>query len=368
MTLKIAIIGAGAMLKYQAKGFQLAGAEMTCIADPNARIAKRAAEAYCIPSVFESAEEMFTTSLNQFDAVSILTPPVHHKHLAILALRSGKHVFCEKPPAMNAIEVAEMIGAAEKSNQRLMFDFNNRFRPESQEVISRIQAGFFGRINSAQAIWVRRSGIPAAGSWFTNRAISGGGALIDLLHMIDLALYFMGYPDPRYVLSQSFTDFMDDPTRRGSYGIANANDLADVESSTHAIITFETGQVLHCRCSWAEMVKEERCFVSFQGQKSGAKVSRLYLNHVGDTITGTCEIYTQQNGESVNESPVVPFDGTMGRVAAARNFVESILGKDKPLVEPIEAYKLMRIIDAIYLSAREKRPVKIDHQIRKDTE
>jgi predicted dehydrogenase len=368
MTLKIAIIGAGAMLKYQAKGFQLAGAEMNCIADPNAQIAKQAAEAYGIPSVFESAEEMIATASNRFDAVSILTPPAYHKHLTVLALGSGKHVFCEKPPAMNAAEVSTMIEAAKKLNRHLMFDFNNRFRPESQEIIRRVRADFFGRINSAQAIWVRRSGIPAAGSWFTNRAISGGGALIDLLHMIDLSLYFMGYPDPRYVLSQSFTDFMDDPTRRSAYGVANGNDVVDVESATHAIITFETGQILHCRCSWAEMVKEERCFVSFQGQKAGAEVSRLYRHNGGETVTGTYEIYSQQNGESVDERPEVPFDGTMGRVAAARNFVEATLDKAEPLVDSSEAYKLMRIIDAIYLSAREKRPVKIDRQIGKETE
>lgn len=156
MTLKIAIIGAGVMLKYQTKGFYLADANITCIADTNPAVAHKAAATYGIPHVFESAEEMLAKASDQIDAVSILTPPVSHRSLAVLALRSGKHVFCEKPPAMNAAEVLAMVEIAKKSNLHLMFDFNNRARPESLEVIRRVKDGFFGRINSAQAVWVRR--------------------------------------------------------------------------------------------------------------------------------------------------------------------------------------------------------------------
>lgn len=177
MTLRIAIIGAGVMLKYQAKGFRLADARVTCIADTDIAVANKAAAVYGIPRVFKSAEEMLIKASDQIDAVSILAPPVHHKSLAVLALEHGKHVFCEKPPAMNATEVLTMIKMAKKSNRHLTFDFNNRLRPESLEIIRRLRDDFFGRINSAQAVWVRRSGIPVSGSWFTNRSIAGGGAL-----------------------------------------------------------------------------------------------------------------------------------------------------------------------------------------------
>jgi len=360
MRLRIAVIGAGAMLKYQAEGFRLTEAEITCIADTNLTAARKAAATYRIPLVFESAEEMFTKVSDQIDAVSILTPPAYHKSLAILALKSGKHVFCEKPPAMNASETLAMVAAAKKFDRYLMFNFNNRFRPESGEVMCRIQNNFFGRINSAQAVWRRRSGIPVAGSWFTNRRISGGGALIDLLHIIDLALYFMSYPEPQYVLGQVYMDFMDDPTRKGLYGISNGNNIVNVESAAHAIITFKTKQVLHIHCSWAEMVKEEQCFVAIQGQKAGAKVSRLFQQYTDKTITDTCEIYSQENGTPVNQNIEVPYDSTMGRVAATVNFVETILEKNNPLSNSLEAYKLMRIIDSIYLSAKKKRPVRIN--------
>ena len=104
----------------------------------------------------------------------------------IQALEAGKHVFCEKPPAMHAAEVHEMIAARDKAGKHLMFNFNNRARPESYAMMEYISQGVVGTINSCQAKWIRRTGIPGFGGWFTTKAMAGGGATIDLLHMIDL--------------------------------------------------------------------------------------------------------------------------------------------------------------------------------------
>ena len=78
-----------------------------------------------------------------------------------------------------------MIEAAKSSGKELMFNFNNRARPESYAIMEKINAGEIGTINSAQAKWCRRTGIPGFGGWFTTKALSGGGPLIDLLHMLD---------------------------------------------------------------------------------------------------------------------------------------------------------------------------------------
>jgi predicted dehydrogenase len=85
-----------------------------------------------------------------------------------------------------------------------MFNFNNRARPESYAMMEYINQGVVGTINSCQAKWIRRTGIPGFGGWFTTKALSGGGPLIDLLHMVDLGLYFMGYPEPAHVLARTF--------------------------------------------------------------------------------------------------------------------------------------------------------------------
>ena len=63
------------------------------------------------------------------DAVSVITPNKFHCPLVLQALAAGKHVFCEKPPALNAKETQRMVAAAKRADRTLMFNFNNRARP-----------------------------------------------------------------------------------------------------------------------------------------------------------------------------------------------------------------------------------------------
>jgi predicted dehydrogenase len=360
MTIKVGIIGAGGMLQYHAAGFQKAGAKIIAIADRHTAAAQKAAEKYKVPNVFESDEAMLAGCL-ELDAVSIIVPNKLHAPLAIQCLKAGKHVFCEKPPALSAREVNEIIAAAKSSGKKVMFNFNNRARPESAAMMKLINNGEVGKINSAQAKWIRRTGIPGFGGWFTTKELSGGGPLIDLLHMVDLAMYFMGYPEPTHVLGQTFNDFIQDKSFKGPWGIADVvGGVTDVENAAHGFITFKSGQVLTLQVSWAEMVKREEVSVVFQGTKAGGKVERLFgSDGLDDTAIDTCELYVQENGKSVNRIIKTPECLDMGRSDSAANFIEAIEGKAAPLNTPEQALRLMQVIDAIYASAKTGRPVSI---------
>lgn len=360
MTIKVGIVGAGRMAKYHIEGFRAAGAEIVAVADLNIDVARGLTAKEDIPETYKSLTEIIERS--NVDAVSIITPNKFHKTLAIEALSAGKHVFCEKPPALDADETTEMKAACEAANKILMFDFNNRARPESYAMMKYIEDGNIGKINSAQAVWTRRTGIPGFGSWFTNKALSGGGPVIDLLHMIDLALYFMQYPEPTYVMAQTFSDFINDKNFKGPWKISDvAGGITDVETACTGFVMFKDGQVLSLRNSWAEMIKREEVSVTFQGTKAGGMVQRLFgIDGMDDTSIDKCELYVQENGKSVNKSIVVEKDETMGRVRAASNFIKSITGEETPLNNIDQAVKLMKIIDAIYKSAKTGAPVKID--------
>ena len=360
MTTKVGIIGAGGMLQYHAAGFQKAGAKIIAIADRHTAAAQKAAEKYQVAHVFESVEAMLA-GCPELDAVSIIVPNKLHAPLAIQCLKAGKHVFCEKPPALSAREVNEIIAAAQSSGKKVMFNFNNRARPESAAMMKLINEGSVGRINSAQAKWIRRTGIPGFGGWFTTKELSGGGPLIDLLHMVDLAMYFMGYPEPAHVLGQTFNDFIQDKSFKGPWGIADVvGGVTDVENAAHGFITFKSGQVLTLQVSWAEMVKREEVSVVFQGTKAGGKVERLFgSDGLDDTAIDTCELYVQENGKSVNRIIKTPECLDMGRSDSAANFIQAIEGKATPLNTPEQALRLMQVIDAIYASAQTGRPVSI---------
>ncbi|WP_404421024.1 Gfo/Idh/MocA family protein [Nibricoccus sp. IMCC34717] len=359
MSKKIGIIGAGGMMKYHAAGFRAAGAEVVAVADMNAAAAAAAAAREKIPQHFGSVAELL--KVPGLDAVSIIVPNKYHAPLALEALRAGKHVFCEKPPALTASEAQEMADTAKKAGLTLMFNFNNRARPEAYAMKQYIDQGAIGRINSCQTKWIRRAGIPGFGGWFTTKDLSGGGPLIDLLHMIDLGLFFMGYPEPAQVLANTYTDHISDPSFKGPWGIPdNLQGKTDVEAAAHGFVTFKTGQSMSFSTSWAEMNKREEVSVVFQGQKAGGMVQRLFgIDGLDETAQDACELYTLENGRQVNRQVIVPRDESMGRNRSASNFVNVLEGREAPLNTPDQAVALMKIIGAAYESARTGKAVSL---------
>lgn len=357
--MKIGIIGAGGMANYHIPGFRAAGADVVAVADVNIEAATRTAAKHNVPRVYNSVARML--SREPLDAVSIITPNKFHKPLVLQALAAKKHVFCEKPPALHADEVVAMARTAAKARRQLMFNFNNRARPEAMAMMEYIRQGAVGQINSAQALWIRRTGIPGFGGWFTTKKLSGGGPVIDLLHMIDLALYFMDYPQPDWVLARTYDTFIKDKSFKGPWGLPDvAKGVTDVEAAAHGLVTFKSGQVLFLRNSWAEMNHREEVSVTFQGTRAGGLVRRLFgRDGLDETSEDTCQLYTQEHGHSVNRDIVVPCDPSMGRIGSASNFVRAITKREAPLNTPDQAIKLMKIIDAIYASAKSGKPVKV---------
>ena len=360
LPVRVGLIGAGKMAEYHVAGFQKAGAQVVAIADPDPDAAERAAAKFDVMQVYETADEMLART--KMDAVSVITPNKYHCALVLQALKAGKHVFCEKPPALNAKEAVMMAKAAKNTRRTLMFDFNNRARPEAMAMKTAIARGDAGRINSAQAQWVRRTGIPGFGGWFTTKAISGGGPVIDLLQMIDLALHFMGYPEQKNVLATKFRDFIGDKRFKGPWGIPDkTGGVCDVEAAAQGFVTFKNGSSLFLRTSWAEMNKREEVSVTFQGTKAGGLVRRLFgKDGIDSTAEDACEMYFQSaTGANVDKVIACSTDETMGRVRAAENFIYTLQKKEKPLNTPDEAVKLMKIIDAIYASAKTGTAVRI---------
>jgi predicted dehydrogenase len=179
--------------------------------------------------------------------------------------------------------------------------------------------------------------------------------------MVDLAMYFMGFPEPAHALGQTFDDFIDDKSFKGPWGIPDQIDgTTDVEAAAHGFVTFKTGQVLSLQVSWAEMVKREEVSVVFQGTQAGGKVERLFgTDGVDATAIDTCELYTQENGQSVDTTIEVEACEDMGRERSAANFIRAIEGTEEPLNTPLQALRLMQTIDAIYESALSGKPVSV---------
>jgi predicted dehydrogenase len=360
------VIGAGNISSYHVCGYMKAGVKIAAIVDINVKLAKSLAEKYGIEKIFEHYEDMLN-ECPEINLLSICLPNFLHAETTIRCLNAGRNVLCEKPPALNADQTMKMKEAAERAGKVLMFGFNNRARADVQALMKHIKRDELGKINSAQAIWTRRRAIPGFGSWFMKKKLSGGGAVIDLIHVLDLTLYFMGYPHPEWVLAKTFNNFASDPAFQAPWSAPNwEGGSVDVETAAHALITFKTGQVLYLRNSWADMVKfAEDISVDLQGTKAGLKVSMQIETYGGKTESSEmdalnkCEIYTMENGHPVDKTVKVDLDPDMGRERSLMNFVNVVAGKEKSLNDPAEAVILMKIIDALYKSAETNAPIKI---------
>ena len=115
--------------------------------------------------------------------------------LTIAALRAGKHVFCEKPPAFNAGQVREIMQAERESGKVLMYGFNHRHHGGVKKMKDIIGSGAYGRV-----LWMRgRYGKSVdenyLQTWRADAARAGGGILLDQgIHMLDLFLHIGGVP------------------------------------------------------------------------------------------------------------------------------------------------------------------------------
>ena len=107
------------------------------------------------------------------DCVDVCTPNYLHSIIAVAALKSGKHVFTEKPDAINVEEAEKMKRAAEESGKVLMVMRNNRHVNTSQYLKKYIADGKAGELYAGRCGWIRRRGIPGKGGWFTTKAQSG---------------------------------------------------------------------------------------------------------------------------------------------------------------------------------------------------
>jgi predicted dehydrogenase len=108
------------------------------------------------------------------------------------------------------------------------------------------------------------------------------------------------------------------------------------------------------------MIHREEVSVVFQGSKAGGKVERLFgTDGLDETAIDTCELYVQENGNSVNRTIIAEACEDMGRIRSAENFIRTINDEEKPLNTPDQALGLMKIIDATYQSAQSGTPVQI---------
>lgn len=129
------------------------------------------------------------------DVVDCCVPNYKHLEIVTAAAAAGKHIYCEKPLAMNVAEGRQMVAAAAQAGIKTQVTFNFRFFPAITRARQLVEEGFLGRVFSFRGRYYRSSYISYDKplSWRLRKDVSGGGALFDLgSHVLDLIYYLLG--------------------------------------------------------------------------------------------------------------------------------------------------------------------------------
>jgi predicted dehydrogenase len=131
----------------------------------------------------------------QVQVVYVATPVFLHASQTIQSLRSGKHVLCEKPMAMNESEAQRMVNAASASGKQFGVAYYRRFYPKVRRAKQLIESGAIGKPVFAELtnhMWFDGSGDRG---WLFDPAKAGGGPLFDIAsHRIDVLNFLFGKP------------------------------------------------------------------------------------------------------------------------------------------------------------------------------
>lgn len=345
--LKMAVIGTGGISNEHIRAYiNNPDTELYAFCDINPDQLKMMAEKYDIPAerTFTDKDEMLK-ALPEIDAVSVCTWNSAHAECTIAALNAGKHVICEKPMAMNTKEAEAMREAAERNNKLLMIGFVRRHGNDCDVIRENVDAGTFGDLYYAKATYLRRNGNP--GGWFGDKSRSGGGPLIDLgVHVIDLVRFIFGNPKPVSVYGATFQKLFNRPNIIDGKGYqscsAGVRDICDVEDLASAMIRFDNGAVLSVEAAFSLNIKNDEGNIELFGTKAGAKLSP------------NVEIFTELNNRMINISFDKPtalnFNGLFQK--EIDNYVDAILGRAECLAPACDGVEMMKILDAVYESAR----------------
>ena len=306
----------------------------------------------CFPDAEVYTDYHELLARGDIDAVDICTPNYLHSIIAVDALKAGKHVFCEKPDAINPEEVLKMQKAADESGKTLMVMRNNRYLNTSEYLKKYIEQGKAGDIYAGRCGWIRRRGIPGKGGWFTTKEQSGGGPLIDLgVHMIDLAIWLMGNPTPIAVSGSTYCKFANDTANADSehsqFGDAKSDGVFDVEDLAMGFIKFDNGACLQIEFSWASNIEKEMNFVELRGTKAG------FSWHNGDI-----HIYGEENGMLADLNPQYG-SITGGHGSNIYHFLDVLQNGAAPRFIPQQGVNMIKILNAIYQSAETCKEVQL---------
>ena len=272
--------------------------------------------------------DAYEDCLEQVDAVYIALPNSMHAEYAIRAARAGVHVLCEKPMAPTVRECRQMVDACRRHRVKLMIAYRLHFETMNTQIIDLIRRGKIGEpkfFNSSFAMSVRPGDI-------RTKKKMGGGSVYDIgVYCINAARYlFRGEPTEVVALSVNS-------------GVAK---LSEIDESTGALLRFDGDRVAAFITSFNAADVASYRIVGTRGQIH-ANPAYEYAEGLGYEMVIDGKKTTKRIGKRDQFAPQL------------LHFSDCILRDREPEPSGEEGMQDVRIVEAIYKSAKTGRAVRI---------
>ena len=343
--LKIGIIGCGKIAQVRHIPEYLANPETEIAGyfDFKLERAKELAEKFG-GKAYATPEELFCDKT--IDAVSICSANIAHAKNAVDALKSGKHVLCEKPMAINIEECEAMVSEAKTAGKKLMIDQNQRLVKTHQQAKKLISEGLIGKIitfkttfgHGGPETW---SINPGNSTWFFDKKSSSMGAMGDLgVHKKDLIQYIL---DSKVVEVSAKITTLD---KKGSDG-----NLISVDDNAICIYTMENGVIGTMTASWTYYGAEDNSTVIY-GSKG---IMRIY-----DVPGIPLKVILRDGGEIDYKLDQIQTNDNQTSSGVIDAFVKYINGDDDSAISGESVLNAMRAVFGSIESSKKGCSVKVN--------
>ncbi len=328
---KIGVIGLGgvAQLVHLPNLITLPNVEVSAVAEINRNRLQAISDKFSIKQKFSNYKDLLEKS--DVDAVIIATPTSTHKDIAIDCLQAGKDVLVEKPLARTYLEAKQIAEAAKKFKRKLMVGMNLRYRPDTMLLRSFINSNEIGDPFYIKCGWIRKQS--SSEKWFTKKEESGGGVIIDLgIHLLDMALWLLGYPEISSVSSNNYYHY-----------------TKNVEDTSISCIKCKNSAVINLEVSWSLPVEKDHFYFNVYGTK-------------GSFSSNPFSLYKKVENDYINLTPTLTESPSKLFKKSYLNELKSFIGAIKglnPIFSPgEEAVHRMKVIEAMYESAKKNHEIK----------
>lgn len=271
----------------------------------------------------------------EVDVIYIVLPNGLHKEYVIRGAKAGKHILCEKPLANTSAECRDMIAACTGEGVKLMVAYRIHYQPHNRKLREMLQQKEFGIPKFVEAHNSQSTANPD--HWRHKKALAGGGALPDIgLYCLNTTRFVLGeepvevfayqYSTPGNPLFREIEELVSWQMRFPSGVIASCATDYDVHESRRYRV--------NCKTGWIDIDQA----YAYKGQ-------RLKTSRADGKMKRSEEITLAENNQFAEEMD---------------HFSDCIMNNKKPYTPGEEGLQDHIIMEAIYQSAREGKPVKIN--------